>query len=100
MFPTCCGCSSLHKISSISQILKSSRTTKTMILESGNFSLKTTTKVIRSYVTRASMLNNMNIFDQDTKTHQKNVAAQLPDHHVYDYLRVEVCEKLLSEPFV
>lgn len=32
----------------------------------------------------------MNVFDQNTKLHQKNVAAGLPDHHVYDYLRDEV----------
>ena len=32
----------------------------------------------------------MNIFDRKTKRHQRNVAAKLENHHVYDYLKDEV----------
>lgn len=32
----------------------------------------------------------MNIFDRKTKRHQRNVAANMADHHVYDYLKDEV----------
>jgi len=38
--------------------------------------------------------DGMNIFDRSTKTHQKNLAAEHPDHEVYDYLRKEVAERL------
>eukprot|EP00795_Rhopilema_esculentum_P012805 gene12805-3544_t len=31
----------------------------------------------------------MNIFDRKTKRHQRNVAARLENHHVYDYLKDE-----------
>jgi len=36
----------------------------------------------------------INIFDRKTKTHQKNVAARIPNHHVYDYIKNEVAERL------
>jgi len=42
--------------------------------------------------------NGMNVFDQETKIHQKNVAARGADHHLYDYLRVEVLLSDLSAP--
>ena len=37
-----------------------------------------------------SLSNVMNIFDRNAKRHQRNVAAKMPDHHVYDYLKDEV----------
>ena len=38
----------------------------------------------------SSTVNVMNVFDRNTKRHQRNIAAKLPDHHVYDYLKDEV----------
>jgi len=38
--------------------------------------------------------DSMNVFDRATKTHQKNKAAEYPDHEVYDYLRNEVADRL------
>ena len=38
----------------------------------------------------SSAVNVMNIFDRNTKRHQRNIAAKMPDHHVYDYLKDEV----------
>lgn len=46
------------------------------------------------HLTTTTQVCNMNIFDQQTKIHQKNMAAQLPDHQVYDYLRDEVAERV------
>ena len=37
-----------------------------------------------------SSVNVMNIFDRKAKRHQRNVAAKMQDHHVYDYLKDEV----------
>lgn len=34
--------------------------------------------------------NPMNLFDRKTKMHQRNVAAKMADHDVYDYLKDEV----------
>ena len=42
----------------------------------------------RSYA--SSSTNIMNIFDRNAKRHQRNIAAKMPDHHVYDYLKDEV----------
>ena len=44
----------------------------------------------RQYASTASGGGGMNIFDRSTKTHQKNVAANYPDHEIYDYLKNEV----------
>ncbi|XP_065072356.1 arginine-hydroxylase NDUFAF5, mitochondrial-like [Rhopilema esculentum] len=38
----------------------------------------------------------MNIFDRKTKRHQRNVAARLENHHVYDYLKDEVAHRLVD----
>ena len=88
MFSTCCGCSA-NMSGTISRILvKNGRN----IVKSPHFSSQGLLRSIekRSYVTHTSKLNNINIFDQETKTHHKNIAAQRPDHQVFDYLRVEV----------
>ena len=67
-----------------------SRQTQLKILKNMTRPLPQQIEVARSYVTKSSAFNNMNIFDEKTKTHHKNIAAQSANHHVYDYLRVEV----------
>ena len=34
--------------------------------------------------------NGINIFDRQSKIHQKNVAARYSDHDVFDYIKMEV----------
>ena len=87
MFSTCCGCPNLRKIS---LIMNGSRQAQMKILKDVAHPSRQTIEVSRSYVTKSSALNDMNVFDENTKTHHKNIAAQSVNHHVYDYLRMEV----------
>jgi len=43
-----------------------------------------------------SSVNVMNIFDRKAKRHQRNVAAKMQDHHVYDYLKDEVASRVVD----
>jgi len=40
--------------------------------------------------------SGFNVFDRNTKTHHKNIAARYPDQEVYDYLKSEVAERLVD----
>jgi len=52
-------------------------------------------KILRNGSTRTGGQNGiMNVFDRKTKTHQKNVAASMANHNVYDYLKNEYAELL------
>ena len=44
----------------------------------------------RNNLAAFSSENSMNIFDRKAKMHQRNVAAKMADHDVYDYLKDEV----------
>lgn len=45
---------------------------------------------------RCFTTSQMNIFDRKTKLQQKRIAANYPDHSLYDYLRDEVAERVID----
>eukprot|EP00794_Sanderia_malayensis_P016576 gene16576-18262_t len=50
----------------------------------------------RATTTASRPSSVMNVFDRKAKRHQRNVAAKLPDHQVYDYLKDEVACRLID----
>ena len=54
--------------------------------------LKPVTRSLHRSPVRYVAQIGMNIFDGRAKTHHKNIAARSPNHKIYDYLKLEVCD--------
>ena len=53
--------------------------------------LKSVTRSLHRNPARYIARTGMDIFDGRAKTHHKNIAARIPNHKIYDYLKLEVC---------
>ena len=54
--------------------------------------LKPVTRSLHRSPAKYVAQTGMNIFDGRAKTHHKNIAARSPNHGIYDYLKLEVCD--------